>query len=72
MRLTHEGYDIAGLEVRNGMPVIELVPTARLAEMAHHEHGATYIAHSLCDGVRKRTGELLRRTCRVIWIEKGE
>lgn len=69
-RLANEGHTIVGLEIRDGRPVIEILPSHRLRHLAKMEHGATYIAHGISGGQRRSTGELLGRACRVLWIEE--
>lgn len=70
MRLCAEGHQIEGIEIRNGMPLITLYPSTELRHMALQGRHAMYVAHGCLDNIRRATGELLGRACRVQWIEQ--
>lgn len=69
-RLIEEGHVIVGIDISCGRPTIQLMASARLGAMAEAGDAAYWMCGYDTMGYYRK-GQLIRRACRVIWIERG-
>lgn len=69
-RLIEEGHAIVGVDISCGRPTIQLMATARLGALAEAGEAAYWMCGYDQTGYYRK-GQLIRRACRVIWIERG-